>query len=171
MWLWLLWGFGTWAMLGTLSYLIVDTWPRLENVGWVWYSFVQLIMLVAMVDGWFLLIPFCLARAWVADAVSIKDGRTIDVWRWRPLNVVYGNREDGVSGIYARIGPTGSAPYMPGARDWWRAYCWSAWRNSCDNLKYEFAWNNGPYAEWLSPWGKRFRFGWFPENGLKVPVF
>ena len=135
-------------------------------LGWLWYVVVQLIMLIAMVIGWGLLIPFCVLQIWVRNAKSIKDGRIIDTWAF-PINAVYGNPEDGVSGQCALIWLNGTTqgPYMPNAPVWWRAYCWSAWRNSVDGLKYVFAWSSGPQA---TIWGHKI--GWWWENGQKVPV-
>lgn len=49
-------------------------------------------------------------------------------------------------------------PYMPGKPDWLRAYMWSAWRNSTDNLKYVFQWTGGPFKRW------EFR-GWYGQAG------
>jgi hypothetical protein len=137
-------------------------------LGWAWFVVVQLVMFVALVLGFFILIYPCCTRAWIqSEKPSIKDGqRAIDRWRWRPLNWIYGNPEDGVSGQTAliMINPVMTGSYLPKADDRWRAYRWSAWRNSCDNLKYVFAWQNGPYSE-------RLRMGWKEENGMKVPVF
>jgi hypothetical protein len=139
-------------------------------IGWPWFALVQLISLLATVVGWVLLIPFCLARAWILDDQSIKDGRPVDRWRWSVLNVVFGNPEDGVSGGTALVWVNGVlSPYMPNAWAPWRAYCWSAWRNSADGLKYVFAWENGPFKE-VTVFGKRHKIGWQRENGVKVPV-
>lgn len=135
-------------------------------LSWCWFVVVQLIMLVALVLGLLILIYPCVKRAWVQSGQrSIKDGRPIDRWRCRPLNWVYGNPEDGVSGQTAlvMVNPVIAGPYLPSADDRWRAYRWSALRNSCDNLKYVFAWRNGPYSE-------RLRMGWKEENGVRVPV-
>lgn len=141
---------------------------------WMWFAVVQLICLIAMLVGWLLLIPFCLAQAWVADVISIKDGRAIDRWQWRPLNLIYGNPEDGVSGQTAFIWVNGSLSfYRLGVWSPWRAYLWSAWRNSADNLKYVFAWKAGPYKEWVyTLFGKQHtaKVGWQEENGFNVPV-
>jgi hypothetical protein len=132
-------------------------------LAWLWFGVVQLISLVATIIGWLLLIPFCLAQAW--------DNNVPDRWTWQPLNAVYGNPEDGVIGQHALIwNSTGQkVPYMPGAWAPWRAYCWSALRNSCDNLKYIFAWQNGPF--YTRQFGSRtLKVGWQLENGQKVPV-
>lgn len=142
-------------------------WPA--TFGWLWYIEVQLIMAVFMIIGWFLLLPFCLAHAWFPSAWgSINDGRTIDQWKLPLIGFFYDNLEDGVSGQQALVwnkAGTVRSPYMPHAPVWWRAYCWSAWRNSCDNLKYVFAWEHGPQATIFG-----HKLGWWPENDLKVPL-
>jgi len=137
-------------------------------LAWSWFVVVELIMLAAEILGWVILVPFCLRRDWLLDAKSINDARPVDRWRWAPLNWVYGNPEDGVSGSTALVwSPAGAGlvPYMPDAPAWWRAYCWSAWRNSTDNLKYVFSWGRGPYLK--TRW---FQAGWKLENGRNVPV-
>lgn len=166
-----------------MCFVGADVERMFNRLGWVWYVWVQLVMGAFMVIGWLLLIPFCLARAWIVGANS--RFRLVDKWRWEPLNWIYSNFEDGVSGQQALVwnaAGTEKVPYMPtpdppfeawnrGARlyvrlwDAWRAYCWSAWRNSCDGLKYAFAWDNGPQAMILG-----HKIGWWLENGQKVPV-
>lgn len=139
-------------------------------MAWVYFAFVQIVSLIAMVLGWLVLVPFCLAQAWTQGEKSIKDQRPIDCWRWRLLGLVYGNPEDGVSGQTALIWVDGIlSPYMPNAWAPWRAYCWSAWRNSCDNLKYVFAWKDGPFKQWTLL-GRQQHIGWKVENGFNVPV-
>lgn len=147
-----------------------------QVAGWLYFGLVQIIFLVAMVIGWVLLIPFCVAQAWKPINSPLWKLREIDAWSFGPLNFVYGNPEDGVSGqkaiVWNKLG-TAQVPYMPGAWAPWRAYCWSAWRNSTDNLKYVFAWNNGPFKQWtLTIFGRsiKIKAGWQEENGLKVPV-
>lgn len=135
---------------------------------------IQLVSIVAMLVFAFVLIPFCLWRAWTGGAVSIKDGRPIDRWKYRWLQAVAGNPEDGVSGQTAKL--IGGGPYMPGADDRWRAYCWSALRNSVDQLKYLFAYADGPLVTWQwkvpgTLWYISGKAGWQPENGYNVPVF
>jgi hypothetical protein len=129
----------------------------------------QLLMTIATILGWFLLIPFCIGKAWSVNARSIKDGRPIDTWKYSWLNYIYGNPEDGVSGGCAVVWTSGSpGPYRPGLSTWpgLRAYLWSAVRNSCDNLKYVFSIpGDGPIVHW---W--KFKFGYQRENGYNVPV-
>lgn len=132
---------------------------------WWKFWFGQLVQLLATVLGWFILIPFCIFKAWKIDgARSIKDGRrTIDQWSWKWLNLVYGNPEDGVSGYWAVLAD--GTHYNP-TNSRWGAYCWSAWRNSCDNLKYVFSNNSGPLVE---QWW-HLKVGYQEENGFRVPV-
>lgn len=136
-------------------------------LAWIWFAVVQLISLVATVIGWLVLLPFCAAHAWKLGPKSIKDARIIDMWSWGPLNLVYGNPEDGVSGMFALV--QGDQEYMPKANAFSRAYCWSALRNSCDNLKYVFAWKAGPFKQWTL-FGRPQHAGWQMENGFNVPV-
>lgn len=148
------------------------------------FAAVQLVSTwIAAPVGWLLLLPFCLARAWTVppDVRSIKPlagpevfRDRVDRWLWDALNEVYGNPEDGVSGLWAVVHTaSGLAPYLPGRPAWWRAYCWSAWRNSAGNLKYVFENTDaiaGPLAAgtWLG--GRPYRIGWHVENGFNVPV-
>lgn len=106
---------------------------------------------IAPAIGLVVLIPFCLAQAW-EDCPSTEGPypvHTIDRWTWAPLNRVFGNPEDGVSGKYALIWytPPGGTladavrvPYKAPFTQWapWRAYCWSAWRNTADQLKWTY---------------------------------
>jgi hypothetical protein len=103
---------------------------------WVAIATAQLLGLVVLV-------PFCLLQAWEpcesTDNPYGRKPRTISRWSWAPLNAIYGNPEDGVSGGEALIwNSTGTArvPYMPGAWAPWRAYCWSAGRNRADQLTH-----------------------------------
>jgi hypothetical protein len=156
------------ALINNTAYTLADKEPRCRWMGWIWYVTAQLIMCFFMIVGWlFLWIP-CVLHVWGEWSVeSLKDKRFVDTWNWGWLNYVYGNPEDGVSGQDALIGDaTGKlVPYMPNAPAWWRAYLWSAWRNSCDGLKYRFAWKNGPS---VTLFGKKF--GWFDYYGRSLPV-
>jgi len=97
--------------------------------------------IIASILGLVILAPFCTLKAW-EDCMSTEGPyppHPIDRWRWHALNAVYGNTEDGVSGKYAMVWENGlrvSYKLSSGAR--WRAYCWSAWRNTADQLKYTF---------------------------------
>lgn len=142
---------------------------------WLKFAAIQLIQLLATVVGWVLLLPFCWAHAWKLNSFSDwKVGnKIVDRWSWEPLNYIYGNPEDGVCGMFALVWSTlgYQQPYMPsaGVPAWWRAYCWSAWRNSCDNLKYVFADPKGPLVT-FKLFGRTVKMGWQMENGYNVPV-
>jgi hypothetical protein len=150
---------------------------------WLKFIAIQLIMLLATVVGWFLLIPFCLAlrgnRPTVVGIGKLADGRprAIDVWPVKAIDAIYGNKEDGVSGRYALVwGSDGRQHgYVPPGPEWlakriaWSAYCWSAWRNSADNLKYVFADPKGPLVT-FKLFGRSCKIGWQQENGFNVPV-
>lgn len=145
---------------------------------WLKFAAIQLVMLIATVLGWLILLPFCWARAWHIQA-GPPGTRLVDAWDWKPLNYVYGNYEDGVSGELAlvwqanmKLGTATQVEYMPSEHvpAWWRAYCWSAWRNSCDELKYVFADPNGSLVT-FKLFGRACKIGWQMENGYNVPVF
>ena len=131
----------------------------------------QALTAAAMLLGICVLPIPCLLHAWQPSrARSINDGRRIDRWSWEWLNWLWGNPEDGVSGLTALVWVTGAtrAPYWPGCpSDALRAYIWSAWRNSCDTLKYTLA---------LTQFGTPSivvagrRIGWSVENGRPVLV-
>jgi hypothetical protein len=131
-------------------------------------------MFFAMILGWPLLILPCLFRCWTINATSIKDGRSIDTWDLGLLNPIYKNPEDGVSGQQAIL--IDGSPYMPDAWPPWRAWKWSAWRNSCNNLQYVFARpGEGPYKEGtfklLYVWDWTYQMGWKIKNyQYNVPV-
>jgi len=106
-----------------------------------------------MLAGYVILIGPCLRQDWVPATSTInpfgRAPRPITLWRSAWLNSIYGNREDGVSGAEALIWGSGAqegkrVPYMPDANrpkwlPWWlyaalRAWLWSAWRNSANEL-------------------------------------
>jgi hypothetical protein len=133
--------------------------------GWLYFAFVQLVAFIAMVLGWVLLLPWSLDKAWVLTT-SFKyndQPRTITEWSSALMDDIYGNAEDGV---------TGADWYLPGKPVWLRAYMWSAWRNSCNNLRFVFRWygkDGAPFFKWVSASGKwYFQAGWFADNGFPV---
>lgn len=120
-------------------------------MGWAWFIVLQLLCCIFMVLGWFVLIIPAALKRWTAEATP--------QWRCRALNIIYGNPEDGV------VGP---AWYLPSKPDWLRAYLWSAWRNSTDNLKYVFQWKGGPFYRWENTSHTLyFQAGW---NSKGLPV-
>lgn len=159
-------------------------------LGWVVFAGVQLVMLAARVVGIFVLPWPCLLHAWRPAASRYGPPRQVDEWSWGWLNPWAGNWEDGVTGQLAKIWGSGAEEgtlvgYLPAGRwsarsrvvrwlhDSWRAYLWSAWRNSADNLKYFFAWEQGPFLEvGYSVLGRArvLKLGWQSETGVRVPV-
>jgi hypothetical protein len=95
-----------------------------------------------MVVGYGLLIPFCLLKDWKICTSTInpfgRPPRQITEWKWAWLNTIYGNYEDGVSGEEALVWdwPTSNdrVPYRPHTWAPLRAWLWSAWRNSTNQL-------------------------------------
>ncbi|MDE1989025.1 MAG: hypothetical protein KGI82_01030 [Betaproteobacteria bacterium] len=143
----------------------------MRAIAWTYFALAQLVMLAAMLAGFVVLMLPCLLHAWELSPVpSINDGRRIDRWTWALLNPIWGNPEDGVSGLAARVWVNGVTqraywPSCPSAA--LRAYAWSAWRNSCDALKYSLA---------ITCFGTPSvviagrRIGWSVENGRPVLV-
>ena len=103
-----------------------------------------------MVAGYFILIVPCLSRAWEPCESTInpfgRAPRPITRWINPWLNTIYGNREDGVSGAEALVWPNppvnkamtpfkdGRVLYRPNTWAPLRAWLWSAWRNSTNEL-------------------------------------
>lgn len=110
---------------------------------WAYWIACQLAGLVLFVLGIFVVGAASAYSAWTypyADSIKPIEGRTqVDGWTW-PINAIYGNPEDGVSGRYA-FGPTWSGAFNPtGSR--LKAFEWAGFRN----------WANGwNYLTWRSP--------------------
>ncbi len=143
----------------------------MKALAWGWFVLAQLVMLACAVLGWVILALPCLIHAWEPSPVpSINDGRKIDRWAWGWLNRVWGNPDDGVSGLTALVWVNGTTrasywPTCPSAA--LRAYTWSAWRNSCDALKYSLAITRLGTPS-VVVFGRRI--GWSLENGRPVLV-
>jgi hypothetical protein len=134
----------------------------MKALGWLYFIFVQIVAFVCMVVGWFLLAPLAARGQWVYTESIHWPTRQIAVWKWRWVDVIWGNDEDGVIG----------APfYAQQVKNvYLRAYLWSAWRNSANNLRFVFRWKNtGPFYKWVSKNGKwYFQAGWYADNGFPV---
>lgn len=104
---------------------------------------------LATVGGLVVLIPFCYFHCWrdCDSSAGPYPAHKIDEWyvkNWPKLsawlNSWAGNREDGVSAIYALIWGEQlpyigtRVPYLPNAKPGYRAWAWSAWRNSANEL-------------------------------------
>lgn len=132
----------------------------MKTLGWIWFAFVQLVAVVAMVVGWVLLIPFAALRLWTIKPSPYFPGEMVEAWRGGWLMFPWGNLEDGVIGNAAhrrrfkddRVG----------------AYLWSAWRNSANNLRFVFRWQGGPFWRWENAKHTFYiQAGWYP-NGAPV---
>jgi len=101
-------------------------------LGWLYWIVWQALAVVLMVVGWFLLLPLALCGAWHDRPGLSKHypGRTVKAWRGGWLTLPWDNEEDGVTGAawYSAKHPTWPL--------WMRAYLWSAWRNSANNLRF-----------------------------------
>lgn len=105
---------------------------------WLYFALCELFALVVLFPLGLLIVgAACICRAWssaaVQPSINPQPGRPdVDVWEW-PINAVYGNPEDGVSGedaLGSWVGfynPTGSR---------WRAFMWSALRNPANGFNY-----------------------------------
>jgi len=135
---------------------------------------VEVLSLVGAALGYLILPIPCALQAWHDVPSQFDAARTIDAWDWEPLNAVFGNPEDGVSGRYAMVWDNGAhVKYMDGRNPVWRAMCWSIGRNSADELKYVFRWRgSGPAPILRGTWlgGREWKAGWQVENGTPVPV-
>lgn len=147
----------------------------MKALAWAYFVLAQIVMLACMVLG-FLVLPLpCLLHAWETSpypSINPAHKGQIDRWSW-PLNAIWGNPEDGVSGLDALVWGGGAdagkrVPYWSTcASKALRAYVWSAWRNSCDQLKYSLAITRfgTPSVVLLGR-----RVGWSIENGRPVLV-
>ena len=119
--------------------------------------------------GLTLVVVLCVAKAWTeADTLSVKPlPNRPNVDRWRVLDFLLGNREDGSSGRYA-FGSWPGAYNPKGTR--WLAICWNC-RNWMANFNYlTWPWKNPPlyYREYGN--GHSIELGWQQRYGCTVMV-
>jgi hypothetical protein len=149
-----------------LSSLILAIGARAPG-GAIAFLAAQNVAALAMVVGWVLLLPWAARRAWVFGSSSHYPGKIVTRWDANWLQAVWGNWEDGVTGV-----GTSKGEYLPFASDWWRAYMWSAWRNSANNLRFILRWygaEGAPFYRYVTPSGRwYFQAGWFADNGFPV---
>lgn len=145
---------------------------RLLNAfGWIWYAGAQLIGIVWLILGIFIIGAASACKAWTdpPDAKSLKplpDRMVVDRWKW-PINGIYGNPEDGVSGRQA-YGPTWAGPFNASGSRWY-AFEWSGLRNWA---------NNWAYITWPFPWtpplyaskSGAIKLGWKPWFGGRIKM-
>ena len=120
--------------------------------GWILFALMQCVLAAFFLVGTVLLIPFAALRAWRPRPSKIYTDRTVLAWRGGWLLYPWDNEEDGV---------TGNASYRAHYADsGLSAYRWSAWRNSANNLRFLFAWKDGPF--------KRVEYrGWYAQAGFR----
>lgn len=119
----------------------------------------QTVSLAATIVGWFLLLPLSAFKLW-HTAPSLHFPRSVTVWNGGYLTWIWGNEEDGVL-------PDARNNYMTWAPDWLRAYVWSAWRNSANNLRFVCTHVGGPWLQ-VRRWGWYFQAGFRPDTGWPV---
>lgn len=112
-------------------------------MGWIYFLGIELFATVLMVIGWPLLAILC--------ALNIMHQEADGKWHYPHLFWLWCNEEDGLKPQW--YNPEGSR---------WKAYLWSAWRNSSNNVRYLTLWIGGPFYRWESP-GK----GWYFQCGFK----
>lgn len=138
----------------------------MKALSWLGFALVQLIALAAFLIGVMLLIPLAATHCWTARESRYFAGRQVTVWRGGWLTWIWGNEEDGVTGEASTQRAAYYAARYPSIG--LRAYIWSAWRNSANNLRFVFTWKGGPFWRWENA---RHTFyvqaGWYP-NGYPV---
>jgi len=111
------------------------------TLAWIYYALCMLFAVAALFPLGLLIVgAACVFKAWTPTATvpSINpllkyDRFEVDSWTW-PINAIYGNPEDGVSGIDA-FGPSWVGPYNTrGSR--WEAFRWSGLRNWANGFGY-----------------------------------
>lgn len=119
-------------------------------LGWLYFALLELVAAAFMVIGWVLLIPLCSSKRWWRyDAQSMHAHFPRLFWLWD-------NDEDGITPAW----------YNPQAT-LWRAYVWTAWRNSVNNLRFLVSWKGGPWWHWSN--GKWYaQAGFRPDTGWPV---
>lgn len=135
-------------------------------LAWGWFAVCELFgLLVLFPIGLVVVGAACVFKAWrFPYATSIKplpDRKLIDGWAWS-INLLYGNPEDGVSGVDA-YGPSWIGSYNPsGTR--WRALLWNL-RNWANGFSYlTWAWTSAPplYVKPYTIFGRQrqLKIGW-----------
>lgn len=96
--------------------------------GWLYWLAYQLLALQLTAFGIVIVGVLAYFRAWRTRESRLPAfrGRTVTAWRFEPLTTLFGNDEDGV---------TGPDWYLPDADPRWRAFVWSALRNSANGMR------------------------------------
>lgn len=136
-------------------------------LAWAWFALCSLFAFVVLMPvGWVVVGAACVFKAWKFPyANSIKplpDRKLVDGFSWS-INALWGNPEDGVSGVDA-YGPSWIGSYNPyGTR--WRAFVWSGLRNWANGFNYLTWRSSSPaplYVRQYSVFGKQrqIKIGW-----------
>lgn len=139
--------------------------------GWIWYVILQTVTWIALFPtGVILCAVLAYSRLWYTRASRYYPDRQVTVWRGGWLTWLWGCEENGVDpGDQLVVG--GTAKYLPDASPSWRAYMWTAWRNSVGNLCWVTSWKGGPWWQIHftvrgEPWYAQA--GFRPDNGWPV---
>jgi hypothetical protein len=137
---------------------------------WLYYAACQVASLALSIVGVPILAYACYYRDWTyspnVDSIKPLPGRAkVDTWDSPWMRPVWGNPEDGVSGVYA-YGPDWVGPYndLPPSR--WTAFWWAAVRNRCNGFDY-ICWRSSSTPpiikkNYTTPWGstRLLQLGW-----------
>lgn len=96
--------------------------------GWLYWLAYQLASIPVVILGVPVVAVLAATRSWRRrpSRLPMFRDRTVIAWRYEPLTLPWGNDEDGV------IGPDW---HLPGRDERWRAFVWSAIRNSGYGLR------------------------------------
>lgn len=136
---------------------------------WQYFWLCQLYaFLILKPVGWVLVGIACYYYEWTytPNVKSIKpldNRKMVDTWDWAFMRKIYGNPEDGVSGIYA-YGPSWTGAFNSPPVTRWKAFTWSGRRNWANGFNY-ITWKwpdiNPPFKPGTWLFGKRsYKFGW-----------
>lgn len=117
-----------------LTMFLESLWYRKRPQDNPWLYFIEIQIVMGIYARFFyavVLIPMAAFGLWRTRESQQYPGRRVTAWRGGALLWPACNEEDGV------VPP---AWYLPGLPDRLRAWCWSAWRNAADNLKYFYRW-------------------------------
>jgi len=145
-------------------------------LAWIYYALCMLFAVFVLFPAGLLIVgAACIFKAWDGpELLSIKPlpYRTfVDSWGW-PINVIYGNPEDGASGTDA-VGPWGESFNPLGTR--WRAFLWSGlrnWANGFNYITWRFAATPPLLVKEYSLFGRQrqLKIGWQQRYGCTVMV-
>lgn len=156
-----------WVLLSALCERPLGTKRSAWYAACTLFGLLVLLPLVVLIVG-----PACVFKAWrfpYAKSIKPIPGRDfVDGWAL-PINLIFGNPEDGVSGVDA-YGPDWLGAYNPrGTR--WRAFLWNL-RNWAAGYNYlTWPWEYDPSLLYVGPLaGLQVKIGWQQRYGRTVMV-